>query len=295
MKITCNIIKDILPLVAEDLVSEDTVKLVNDHLISCPKCTEEYKDLKSPKVNYEVINKSEALPLKSIGRKLKNKNIYVGLLSSLLVCLLLVITINIATKPIPLSYADAIESRKTENGKLFIEFSPRVSNYSVVSYGPNYDIMAWQTKISKIFDRNEGKNTVINIDDKKATKVVYIDQLGGGDRLLYGGIDGQGQLSLPRLAMNYYLIIMFFLFAASIFLYFIFRNTNKLKKTFKIITILSLSYILGHLSIFAGSGATHHMIRDLSLVLISTILYFSIIILLLYKESFFNLGRKIEK
>ena len=32
MKISCNVIRDILPLYAEDLASEDTKRLVDDHL-----------------------------------------------------------------------------------------------------------------------------------------------------------------------------------------------------------------------------------------------------------------------
>lgn len=46
MKITCNIIRDILPLYAEDLVSEDTAALVDEHLCGCDACTRELGVLK---------------------------------------------------------------------------------------------------------------------------------------------------------------------------------------------------------------------------------------------------------
>ena len=295
MKLSCNIIQDILPLVVEDLASEDTVKLINDHIETCSKCNEEYMELKTSKISYKAISKSETVPLKSIRRKLKNKNIYIGLLSALIICLSLVIALNIATKPIPLSYMQAIESTKVENEKLFIEVKPKVSNYSIVSYGSNHDIMAWKTNVSKFFDSGEPKNTVITIDDRKSTIVSYISQADEPDKLIYGKIDGQGRITLPRLAMNYYLLAITSIFIIAIFLYLIFKNTDKIKKIAKIIIIFSLSYILGHISIFGGSGTTHHIIRDLYFVIVSFILFFSIIILLVYKESFLNLRGNINK
>ena len=38
MKISCDIIKDLLPLYAEDLASEDTKELVEEHLQGCENC-----------------------------------------------------------------------------------------------------------------------------------------------------------------------------------------------------------------------------------------------------------------
>ena len=40
MKVSCDIIRDILPLYAEDMVSEDTKGMVEEHLCECPDCTE---------------------------------------------------------------------------------------------------------------------------------------------------------------------------------------------------------------------------------------------------------------
>lgn len=295
MKLTCNIIKDILPLAAEDLASDDTVRLINDHIETCPRCKEEYMKLKSPKISHNSINRTETIPLKSIKRKLKIRNIYVGLLSALIIGLLLILIINIATKPIPLSYTEAIDSRRIENGKLFIKFNPIVSNYSIDSYGSRHTIMAWKTNVSKFFNRGEAKNTVINIDNEKSTIVSFISQIGELDKIMYGKIDGQGQLTLPRLAMNYYLLAMTTLFVVAIFLFFLFKNVVQIKKILKIIIIFTLSYILGHISIFGGSGTTHHIIRDLYFVIASCTLYFIIIILLVYKDFFLYIGGKNNK
>lgn len=290
MKLTCNIIEDIMPLVAEDLASDDTVRLVEDHIESCPRCKKEYTELKSSKINHNSINKTEAIPLESIKRKLKIRNIYIGFLSSLIICLLSILIINIATKPIPLSYTDAIDSTKIENGKLFINFNSIVSNYSIESYGSEHEIMAWKTNISKFFNHSEAKNTVIDIDNDKTTIVSFISQNNELDKIMYGEIDGEGQLTLPRLAINYYLFAMTILFVVTVLLFFLFKNAVQIKKILKIIIIFSLSYILGHISIVGVNGTTHHMIRDLSFLIVSSILYFLIIILFVYKDFFLNIG-----
>lgn len=44
-KINCNVIKDILPLYVDDLVSEDTKTLVEAHLRKCESCKEEYRKI----------------------------------------------------------------------------------------------------------------------------------------------------------------------------------------------------------------------------------------------------------
>ena len=46
MDISCDIIRDLLPLYAEDLVSEDSRKLVDEHLCTCDPCTKQLGILK---------------------------------------------------------------------------------------------------------------------------------------------------------------------------------------------------------------------------------------------------------
>ena len=45
-KITCNVIKDILPLYIDGVVSEDTQKIVDEHLTECSLCRDEMNKLK---------------------------------------------------------------------------------------------------------------------------------------------------------------------------------------------------------------------------------------------------------
>ncbi|MBO5355086.1 MAG: zf-HC2 domain-containing protein [Clostridia bacterium] len=46
MKTECSIVKDLLPLYMEDMVSRETAQYVSDHLKECPECRAELAELK---------------------------------------------------------------------------------------------------------------------------------------------------------------------------------------------------------------------------------------------------------
>ncbi len=45
MKLSCDVIRDLLPLYADRTASADTAALVEEHLASCPACREELRRL----------------------------------------------------------------------------------------------------------------------------------------------------------------------------------------------------------------------------------------------------------
>ena len=78
MKNECNIIRDILPLYAEDMVSTDTSAFVEEHLTKCAECRAELENLKSESLLSHIPSDkydTDALPLKTIKKKWKNKKI----------------------------------------------------------------------------------------------------------------------------------------------------------------------------------------------------------------------------
>lgn len=85
MKITCNIIRDILPLYAEDLASEDTKKLVDEHLCGCDECTRELGILK--KVQVIPVDKDTG------GLKKVKKTIVIRRVVAVITALLMVLSI----------------------------------------------------------------------------------------------------------------------------------------------------------------------------------------------------------
>ncbi|MDU7709694.1 MAG: zf-HC2 domain-containing protein [Clostridium sp.] len=63
MEITCNIIQDILPLYAEDIASQDSKKMIEEHISSCETCRNYLNEMKTAD---EIPPENSKLPLKKI-------------------------------------------------------------------------------------------------------------------------------------------------------------------------------------------------------------------------------------
>ncbi len=86
MKISCNIIEDLLPLYVDDMVSEDSRQLVEEHLKACPTCRRMQEEIMRENHLTDVkkgsdsvqTNKMEAELLKKIRCKIRKKENCVG-------------------------------------------------------------------------------------------------------------------------------------------------------------------------------------------------------------------------
>jgi hypothetical protein len=92
MKNECNIIRDILPLYIEDMVSADTSAFVEEHLETCAECRANLENLKNTSQIEEVSlaeQDNDILPLRTIKKKWQRKKV-------LLICTTVLITILIS-------------------------------------------------------------------------------------------------------------------------------------------------------------------------------------------------------
>ena len=99
MKNECYIVRDILPLYVEDMVSEETAKFVKEHLAECKNCREDYEGMKS--MDGLVENKSDNLEdinmvssLKNIKNKI-NKKIRNRVLCAVATILVVIVGVNL--------------------------------------------------------------------------------------------------------------------------------------------------------------------------------------------------------
>lgn len=92
MRNECNIIRDILPLYIEDMVSADTAELVEEHLKNCVSCRIELQNMKREIriESYANPKQVDALaPLRDIKRKLQRNAKTLKIVCILIVCVLL--------------------------------------------------------------------------------------------------------------------------------------------------------------------------------------------------------------
>ena len=90
-KLSCNIVRDLLPLFIDGAVSKETEKEVQEHLSICEHCKKEYEQLKQPvpiPVNPDLQNES-ARVLKNMKHNLAKKRVLQSVISVLLVLALI--------------------------------------------------------------------------------------------------------------------------------------------------------------------------------------------------------------
>ena len=95
MKITCNIIEDLLPLYIDDMVSEDSRQLVEEHLNECADCRKMLDEMKkenqlglnSKNAEGQSSRSTEIEPLKKIRSRIRRKRIISIIVAAVLVLL----------------------------------------------------------------------------------------------------------------------------------------------------------------------------------------------------------------
>ena len=92
MKISCNVIEDLLPLYVDEAASEDSRQLVEEHLKGCPSCRKMLEEIKKDnqlgtdhRISPEENKKAEIQSLKNIRKCILRKRILSVILAAILV------------------------------------------------------------------------------------------------------------------------------------------------------------------------------------------------------------------
>ena len=121
MKISCSIVRDLLPLYAEDLVSPDSKKIVETHLCDCPACVKNLEDLRKPMI--PVTPPSDA-GLKHFRKRMIQRLVF-GLMAALFFSITLMVwvwALAIRVEEIPLE--KAVIDVTEEDGYVIVELTP---------------------------------------------------------------------------------------------------------------------------------------------------------------------------
>lgn len=184
----CGIVKDLLPLYAEDMASEESAAFVKTHLETCEDCRKAFEELKAP------VETEPAAPLKTVRKAVKKRGLLVAGLIACLVATLLLGAFARLTKPIPVTSSDeafdTIEIRR-KSVEIVEGADIHLKNVAVVTPDPSGFILpetedpdtelvkAAQQQILVIVDgvSQEQLCYVVLPDGKPApTDTVYIEQ-----------------------------------------------------------------------------------------------------------------------
>lgn len=86
--IKCTIIQDVLPLYIDEVVSQDTKEMVDEHLQYCDKCQKEYESMKRD-LNIPVENTDSLF--NNISKKWRKKKVVISIVSTLATATILIL------------------------------------------------------------------------------------------------------------------------------------------------------------------------------------------------------------
>lgn len=84
-KVSCNVIRDLLPLYIDGVASDDSESMIKEHLASCEECSREYDRMKIELVVKESskINQQSIEAFENFGKRIKLKRIVTALIAAL--------------------------------------------------------------------------------------------------------------------------------------------------------------------------------------------------------------------
>ncbi len=284
MRNECNIICDLLPLYAENMVSEDSAEYVEEHLRDCEKCSAELEQIRMPD-NIDIEFNAE--PIKKIKKKMAVNKLKTIAATAIIVLIAAAAVFAILGEPQYLPYSEQVISL-TENsdGSVLIAFSQKVTDYrcyTTVNESDKliYNIEAWNSPMKK--EQDKAFSFTLAPTDDNPLIIYYVQNNGYEDVCLMGEeyIDYAGVITLPRLALGYYVIIAFILFIITFGMWLLFRKRKKAGKMLEKLMLMPASYIVGHI-IVAGFGViSYSMTRSFSfIVLISLLVYCGTVLIL---------------
>ena len=125
----------------------------------------------------------------------------------------------------------------------------------------------------------ESARTLFTLDATNCTAIYYSPNNGQDDVLLCGSRDG-GVISLPRLALGYYVLLSLALFITLGIAFFICRK-KKAGKALGYLALAPASYLAGHLLVKGLTTTSYQMQRDFSLIVFAAVLIYSAVLLAL--------------
>lgn len=289
----CSIVQDLLPLYEEDMLREETKEFVDGHLAQCAACRAELDALKADVKPAPV----SAQPLRDLKRQLRRKKLTAVLLAVTLALTLATAGFAYLTAPqyLPYNAADwsvhepdaSLDAVLNGEEHICIEPLTPVSGTEVESViDPDsgetvYVITAWRTLLDKWLgklDTTNGKgNGLILLDTTNCRVVYYAQNNGQANMVLYGERSG-GVISLPRLALGYYVLLSLALLITLGIAFFAYRR-KKTGKALGYLALIPASYLAGHLLVKGFTTTSYQMQRDFSLIILAAALIYAAVML----------------
>jgi len=189
MIVNCDVIQDLLPLYAEELVSDNSRKLVEEHVQQCNACK---KCLEKIKLDITVPMEADTTSLCCLRKKIQKRTVW-SIATALMLALSIFLGICVCgIVPVWMSADEAIINVDETNGRIRVELAENTWRLNHFDDGFCYEGL----RLTWFADWIRGENAVqgkkyISFDLLPGESLWYLGRYTGDeDTLLYG--DGEG-------------------------------------------------------------------------------------------------------
>lgn len=287
MKNTCNIIRDLLPTYIEGIASADTREYVEEHLAGCEACRDEMEGMRRDKLPQPA----SGLPMERLQKRLRGICIRTIAFTTAFVLAAAIAIFAQLTQPRYLSCEEAFYSLSSygdeEGGVITLKFSEAVTGYAVEealdpdAHAVEYSVTAWTSIWDQLTSGHGAQRVQIRYDDRP-TALYYVANDGGEDELLHAeNYEPAGnRITLPRLALAYYLVIAAAGAALLIALRLLLRKWNIARRCLNALIPAPIAYVLAHLAVKGRNATSYHMVRDLAMIALVAVVFYCALVCL---------------
>lgn len=309
MKNECSIIRDLLPLYAENMVSDHTAAFVEEHLKGCESCRKEYERTKEPQKAQE---RFDAAPLLKLSRKMKVKKVQTIALTAVFVMALLVSAFAVLDAPIYFPYSEELVTIEQFGDQgMLLTFDEEVTDFDYTLYGdPDggdfycCEIQAWTSLWDKWFSQGKGRLlAAVTAENNKPIIAVYVPNDGSenvcivkfnpnAENRMEENVAYESTVVLPRLSLGYYLILAVaaLLILAAVWL--LTRKKGEMGVWIQRIGLYPVAYIISHCVVSGIHWTSYSLPRDFFLIIFISILLYSALLL---THNIWRLKREIRE
>ena len=284
MKLSCEVIKDLLPLYVENITSDDSNQLIQEHLPECPACSAYEQELKGGITKRQGDFETTALKLvqQDIIKRRRNSIIFI----SLIIALFMFVTFSYLTKPKYISQKESgITVETTQENDIYINFSHNVTSCKIRrttwEEGQRVVIIeAWTSIWDEILGKSTPSLSIKNVKDSVDT-IYYCSNQAGDDEdnmtIIYGTnpYPNGGVVILPRLVMGYYFYLAILLSLVVGVLWIILRKRKRASIICKYILLVPISYLAAHI-LLGVSFVSYTAGRDFIMIILAAAMIYGI-------------------
>lgn len=296
MKNECSIVCDLLPLYAEDMVSEDTAEFVKEHLGNCPTCRAELEKLRKPvqPVAAQHVPDIDAEPLKRLKKALLMEKVQAILCTAAVLLVLMLSGLSFLTAPEYFAYSqELVTVTEGANGEATISFSSEITNYKLQRIADPadkqtvYHLEVWTCAWDRMFSKPGAQDVTVKPENGHELLIYFtqfINQSSSNSAVcIYGEIepDSGGWMALPGLSMGYWLAINIVLLVILGVIWLNLRKKEKPRRLVERLILIPIAYMLGHLCVLGFHTLSYSEWRDAQMILAIGILFYCAMLLAL--------------